>query len=132
MTRIKMHWRSAAAGAVVCLALTGCAVGPDFRAPDAPRKKAYTSSELSRSETITVPVAGGSAQRIVPGQEIPAQWWTLFHSAELEQLVRQALADNPTLAAAQAKLRQAQEGLRSVVGSTLFPRLDANASVSRQ
>ncbi len=131
MTR-KVPLRIAAAATAVGLALTGCAVGPDFRAPEAPSAKEYTTSELVRPETAAVPVAGGAAQRLVPGQEIPAQWWTLFHSAALEQLVRQALVDNPTLAAAQATLRQAQESLRAVVGSALFPRLDAKASLSRQ
>lgn len=131
MTRI-LHLRIAAAAAIVGLALTGCAVGPDFRAPEAPNAKAYTATELLKPESAAVPVTGGVAQHIVPGQEIPAQWWTLFHSAALEQLVREALADNPTLAAAQATLRQSQEGLRAVVGSALFPRVDANASASRQ
>ena len=131
MTRI-LHLRIAAAAMFAGLALTGCAVGPDFRSPEAPDVKAYTETAILRPEKTSVPMAGGTAQRIVPEQEIPAQWWTLFHSAALDQLVRQALADNPTLAAAQATLRQSQESMRAVVGSALFPRIDANASVSRQ
>jgi NodT family efflux transporter outer membrane factor (OMF) lipoprotein len=47
-------------------------------------------------------------------------------------VVRQALTNNPTLAAAQATLRQSQENLNALVGSALFPSVDANASVSRQ
>ena len=128
----KLHLRITVAAEVVGLLLTGCAVGPDFRAPEAPSEKAYTATEPLKPESTTVPAEGSAPQRIVPGQDIPAQWWTLFHSEALEQLVRQALLDNPTLAAAQATLRQSQESLRAVVGSALFPSLDANASVSRQ
>jgi NodT family efflux transporter outer membrane factor (OMF) lipoprotein len=130
MTRI-LHLRFAILAAIAGAALTGCAVGPDFRTPEAPGATAYTAPAMP-PETAASPGPGGAAQRLVPEQDIPAQWWTLFHSAALDQLVRQALADNPTLAAAQATLRQSQESLRALVGSALFPSVDANASVSRQ
>ena len=65
------------------------------------------------------------------GEEIPAQWWTLFHSEPLDRLIRQALTDSPTLAAAQAKLRQAQENLRAEVGA-VSPSVDAKLSAERQ
>jgi NodT family efflux transporter outer membrane factor (OMF) lipoprotein len=83
-------------------------------------------------ETAAAPGPGGAAQRLVPGQEIPAQWWTLFHSSALDQLVRRALADNPTLAAAQATLRQSQENVNALVGSVLYPSVNANVSASRE
>lgn len=113
------------------VALTGCAVGPDFRAPEAPDVKVYSGATLS-TETAAAPVSGGAAQKLVPGEEIPAQWWTLFRSEPLDVLIRKALADNPTLAAAQATLRQSQENLNALVGSALYPSVDANASVMRQ
>jgi len=130
MTRLsdlRVFVLAAIAGAV----LAGCAVGPDFHTPEAPAATAYTASAMP-PETAASPGPGGTAQRLVPEQEIPAQWWTLFHSTALDQLVRQALADNPTLTAAQATLRQSQESLRALVGSALFPSVDANASISRQ
>jgi len=130
MTRLsdlRVFVLAAIAGAV----LAGCAVGPDFHTPEAPAATAYTASAMP-PETAASPGPGGTAQRLVPEQEIPAQWWTLFHSTALDQLVRQALADNPTLTAAQATLRQSQESLRALVGSALFPSVDANVSISRQ
>lgn len=130
MTRI-LNLRMAVLAVIAGAALTGCAVGPDFRTPEAPGATAYTATAMP-PETAASPGPGGAAQRLVPEEEIPAQWWTLFHSAALDQLVRQALADNPTLAAAQAALRQSQESLNALFGSALFPRVDANASVSRQ
>ena len=122
---------SLAVAIVALAALTGCAVGPDFRQPAAPTTGAYTATPLP-AETAAAPVGGGESQRFVAGQDITGQWWTLFHSTELDLLIRQALADNPTLAAAQATLRQAQETLRARAGSALYPRVDGNASVVRQ
>jgi NodT family efflux transporter outer membrane factor (OMF) lipoprotein len=118
--------------AVLALAsvITGCAVGPDFQRPGPPDVASYTSTTLPE-ETATAPVAGGSPQRLAGGRDIPAEWWTLFHSTELDELIRSALADNPTLAAAQAALRQAQENLKAQTGTTYFPSIDAGASLSR-
>ena len=93
MTRI-LNLRMAVLAVIAGAALTGCAVGPDFRTPEAPGATAYTATAMP-PETAASPGPGGAAQRLVPEEEIPAQWWTLFHSAALDQLVRQALADNP-------------------------------------
>jgi len=116
---------------IMSAALISCAVGPNFRSPEAPKTRAYTAEPLT-AETPSSPGVGGASQLLVPGRDIPGQWWTLFHSAELDQVIRQALADNPTLAAAQATLRQSQENLNALVGSALYPAVDANGSVSNQ
>ncbi len=117
--------------ATTAAALTGCAVGPDFRSPSAPAVTAYTATPL-QPETAAVAGAGGEAQRLVPGGEIPEQWWRLFRSEPLDRLIRQALVDSPTLAAAQAKLRQAQENLRSRKGTVFYPKVDGNFSWNRE
>lgn len=114
----------------VATALAGCASGPDFRAPPAPAAERYTAEALP-AQTAAAPGLAGQAQRFVSGQDIPAQWWTLFRSEPLDRLIRQALADSPTLAAAQATLRQAQEDLRAG-SSALLPRVDAGAGAARQ
>jgi NodT family efflux transporter outer membrane factor (OMF) lipoprotein len=111
--------------------LAGCAVGPDFHRPEAPASDTYTPAPLA-GETASAAVAGGEAQRFAPGQEIPSQWWKLFHSGDLDRLIRQALADSPTLAAAQAALRQARENLAAQRGVVLFPAVDAKGSAARE
>lgn len=116
---------------VVASGLTGCAVGPDFHRPEAPTTEKYTPAPLP-GETASAPVEGGEAQRFAFGRDIPAQWWKLFHSEDLDTLIRQALADSPTLAAARAALRQAQESLTAQRGVVLFPALDAKASAARE
>ncbi|MHB8535653.1 MAG: efflux transporter outer membrane subunit [Sulfuricaulis sp.] len=111
-------------------ALAGCAVGPDFKQPAVPPVQSYTRTALP-AQTESTPGPAGTEQRFAVGQEIPAQWWTLFHSEALDRLIRQALVDSPTLAAAQATLRQAQENLRAEAG-VVSPRVDAGLSGERQ
>ena len=118
---------AASAGA----ALGGCTVGPDYRAPEAPDVQRYTSGPMP-SETSSAPVKGGESQRLVMGKSIPEQWWSLFHSEALGKLIRLALKDNPTTAAAQATLRQAEENLRARYGAGRFPSVDMNLSASRE
>jgi len=113
------------------LVLTACAVGPDFKRPEAPTVQSYTSTELPK-ETASAPGTAGATQRLGPGKDIPAQWWTLFHSEALDGLVRQGLTDSPNMASAQARLREAQEILRSQVGSALYPAVDGGLSARRQ
>ncbi len=116
--------------ALVAVTLAGCAVGTDFRRPAPPAVASYTAEALP-AETAEAKVAGGAPQRFVSGAEIPSQWWALFRSEDLDRLIRQALKDSPTLAAAQATLRVAEENRRAQFGA-LFPRADGNASISRQ
>ena len=116
--------------AIVFAALAGCAAGPDFHRPAPPAAASYTPDALP-AETAEAKGAAGAPQRFVPGQEIPSQWWALFRSEELDRLIRQALADNPTLAAAHARLREAEENRRAQAGA-LWPRVEGNASVRRQ
>ncbi len=117
--------------AIVSVIIAGCAVGPNYRQPDAPSTKEYTAAPLP-TETASAPGPGGEAQRLSASKEIPSQWWTLFQSEPLERLIRDALEHNPSLASAQATLRQAQENANAFAGSTLYPRVDANASAARK
>ncbi len=116
--------------ALAALLIAGCAVGPDFRRPPAPDAASYTAGALP-AETAAAPVAGGAAQRFAAGENIPAGWWALFRSEPLDRLIRRALSDSPTLEAARATLRVAEENRRAQFGA-LLPAVDAGASASRQ
>jgi NodT family efflux transporter outer membrane factor (OMF) lipoprotein len=113
----------------IAVALTGCAVGPDFERPRAPDVLGYTPEALPGQTTAT-DVKGGEAQRFVQGLDIPGQWWTLFRSEALNSLVGQALENNPTLPAAEAALRQAWENVYAEQGA-FFPTVLASFSPSR-
>jgi NodT family efflux transporter outer membrane factor (OMF) lipoprotein len=128
--KVPFYFRISAIIAVFFILLSGCAVGPDFRQPEVPTEKTYTPAPLPAA-TDAAPLAGGEAQAFIYGRDIPAQWWTLFQSQPLDSLMRRALADSPTLAKAEAALRQAMENRRARFGS-LLPSVDGSFSGNRQ
>jgi len=105
-----------ALGLALTLTLAACAVGPDFERPAPPAAQSYTVTPLPASTVA----AEGKAQSFAPGQDLPALWWTLFHSPALDALVKKALAGNPTLDSARAALRQAHE-LTEAQRTAFFP-----------
>jgi NodT family efflux transporter outer membrane factor (OMF) lipoprotein len=111
------------------LFLAGCTVGPNYVRPERPAVSAYTSSPL-RASVATPNVAGGESQRLNDGEEIPAQWWELFHSTALNALVERALHHNHDLKAAEAALVVAHENMLAQRGS-YYPSATASFSASR-
>src|ERR1700722_17831091 len=90
--------------------LDGCVVGPDFAPPPRPDVNGYTPEPLNRT-TAGAATSGGQAQHFVGDLDLPGQWWTLFHSKELNSLIERALAANPDLQAAQSALVVARENV---------------------
>jgi NodT family efflux transporter outer membrane factor (OMF) lipoprotein len=117
-------------GCVIAAALAGCANEP-LRAPELPTAVQYTSGTAVTQTASAGGGHGGHAQNFVAGQDIPAQWWHLFKSPALDELVRQALHNSPTLAQAGARLRQAEEDRHARAGATQYPRVDADLSANR-
>ena len=107
--------------------LGACAVGPDFVRPTPPNADRYTREPLA----ATTVAADGQAQHFTSDALLMADWWRLFKSAQLDAVVRQAIANNPTLQAAEASLRQSQDNLRAGQG-VFYPRIDAGLNASRQ
>ena len=101
--------------AAAALLVASCAVGPDFKKPAAPDGAGYTP-QGTPGATATTDVPGGEAQRFVDDKDIPGQWWALFRSEPLNQLIEDAIKGSPTLDAAQATLRQAQENASAQAG----------------
>ncbi|MGH8850544.1 MAG: efflux transporter outer membrane subunit [Casimicrobiaceae bacterium] len=122
----------AAAPVLVGLAVAACAVGPEFKRPDAPAADRYTANE---DETRLPPGLAGTPQEprqhVSLGARASADWWTLFRSNELDAAVLQALAGSPTLVAASATLAQAQALVVAQAG-TLYPQVMLGAGVGRQ
>jgi NodT family efflux transporter outer membrane factor (OMF) lipoprotein len=112
------------------LFMTGCAVGPNFKRPEPPTVTNYTSQPLTKTDGTTNTV-GGEAQQFIEGLEIPAQWWALFHSKPLDELIKRSLTNNPDFKAAQAALLVAQENLRAQRG-IYYPNVSGSFSGSRQ
>ena len=113
--------------------LSGCLVGPNFQKPQGPSIKRYTEVPLPQKTVATRAAGrGGKAQEYIEGRDIPAEWWHLFRSPQIDELIRTGLVNSPNLSAAQAALRQAQETLNAQIGNLLFPAFDAALSGERE
>ena len=110
--------------------LAGCAVGPDFKSPDAPKADGYTVERL-KQETSAAVIHGGETQRFVSDLDIPGQWWSLYRSEALNTLIAKSIENSPTLDAAKAALIQARENAAAARGS-FWPTLTGNVSATRQ
>jgi NodT family efflux transporter outer membrane factor (OMF) lipoprotein len=116
--------------AIWALLLTaGCVVGPKFKKPPAPDVGGYTPTPITTTNT-TPNVSGGEAQRLVDGKDIPGEWWDLFHSKPLDDLIERALKANPDLKAAQAALLVAREDVLAQRGF-YYPSVTGSFTVTR-
>src|SRR5450631_3700124 len=116
--------------ALASLPMVGCAVGPNFKRPAAPDVSDYTASPLSTTVT-SLNVSGGEAQRFAKGSGISADWWTLFHSAPLNELIESSLTNNHDLKAAQAALSVARDDVLAQRG-VYYPSVSGSFSATRQ
>ena len=111
---------------IAAWALAGCTVGPDFERPAAPQVKSYAGGG---DPARTAEAVGGRQQFLAAN--VPADWWRLFESSEMNDAVRRGLEGSPTIALAQASLKQARDELASGEAS-LYPQIAIGAGVSRQ
>lgn len=126
MTSYFMRWHKAAAKRIgaralalgLLSALSSCAVGPNYEKPAAPTVQRYTAAPpaatVPAASSLSTPVA--AAQTLSYGTDPNLEWWKNFGSPALDELISQALAHNPDLAAAQATLREAQFNLKAANG----------------
>ena len=142
---------------VLAMSLTGCDMGPDYHAPTLEVPAAYlaatpagtthpgTADGATQAGTPGMP--SGMSQNAAPGGTMPqgvgpslvtaplgwpsSDWWRGFRSPELNELMTSATAQNFDIAAAMARVRQADAQLR-IAGATLFPTLDGSGSSNWQ
>ena len=115
--------------AAIFLLPAGCAVGPNFKKPTSPDVTGYTPTPISMTSS-TANIAGGEAQHLVSGSDIPGEWWTLFHSKPLNDLIERSLKANPDIKAAQAALVVARENMLAQRGA-YFPSVTGGFSAVR-
>jgi len=101
--------------ALAPLLLGGCVVGPDYSGPP----------ELGRA--TPQPAFVRQAPGATSDQPAVATWWTTLQDPVLDELERRALASNPSLEAAQARVRQARASVRQE-RANLFPTVGAQAT----
>lgn len=127
--RRRVSSAAASLGVMVALALGGCAVGPDFKPPDAPAAEHYTPEPLPSLGSAAVDKVPG--QRFIEGMDVPKRWWNAFRSPALNDLVERALVKNPSIEAALAAIEVARANTDAQRGQFL-PQIGANATSSRQ
>ena len=113
MTIFQLHKHSFI---VLVLGLTACTVGSDFVEPVKPTTTQYSRESLPDFVKIN--------------KALPALWWEVFHSPELNALINQALKHNPDLQSASATLTKAKQMIGTKEGE-LYPGVDANFGNSR-
>jgi NodT family efflux transporter outer membrane factor (OMF) lipoprotein len=115
---------------VLASTLAGCAVGPNFQRPAAPADAGYVAAPLPAATASTRGV-GGDAQIFVDGLEVSSRWWEAFGSPAINSLVEKSLRANPTVEAAQAALKQAQEMVYAQQGY-FYPGVGLDYNFQRQ
>lgn len=116
-TCIATSSRTPAWVAVVLLtaALTGCAVGPDYRRPEVTPANEFRS-QVGPSEASSL-------------ADLP--WWQVFNDQALQGLVSEGLANSYDLKVTVARIEEASAQL-GIVRSELYPQLDYQGFAARQ
>src|ERR1700676_3712253 len=91
-----------------------CSVAPAYRHP-----------------AVATPAAWQNAPGSVSADWPAADWWQSFGSAQLDDYIARAQSSNDDIAAAVARVREADAQAR-IAGAALLPTLAAGASASRQ
>jgi len=103
--------------AAVAATLAGCAVGPDYKRP---------AVDTPVNWKVEAPWRESAPNDAAP----KGPWWTRFDDPVLDGLEQQALAANPTIAAATARLAQARATL-AAVSAAQFPQVGLNTRAAR-
>lgn len=110
---MKRHLRTS----LICtLLLSACAVGPDYRRPEAPAPASF--KELGNWKPAHPAVISGSS------------WWSAYNDPVLDALEKQVSVSNQNLKASEAAYRQALAAVQ-LAQSSFFPTLSANAGAER-
>src|SRR5271170_3091322 len=115
---------------VALVLVAGCAVGPDFKKPSPPEAGDYAATPPAAT-VAAAHVTGGETQRFAKGGDISADWWNLFHSQPLSDLIDLSLKNNPDLKAAHAALSVAHENVLAQRGA-FYPAVEGTFAASRQ
>jgi NodT family efflux transporter outer membrane factor (OMF) lipoprotein len=108
-------------------ALASCAVGPNFHQPKPPDTSTYLHPT---SDTAPVQAQARDVQNVSQGAELAGEWWRLFHSPQLDEVVRTSISGSPTLLAANATLAEAREEV-TVARGAFLPSVSASAGAQR-
>ncbi len=104
--------------ALLCLAITGCTLGPRYKRPaiDVPTVHRGVSDNVDKAQTASL---------------ADTKWWELFQDTQLQELIRTALAQNYDVRIAATRILEAQAQL-GITRANQFPTASAGASAVTQ
>ena len=103
---------------LAALIASGCALGPEYKTPDAPVETDWIEAEDAR---------------ISNKQPVDPEWWrTAFSDPVLDRLVKTALQQNLTLRSAGLRVLQARQLLAIAIGNQYPQQQQATGSASKQ
>jgi NodT family efflux transporter outer membrane factor (OMF) lipoprotein len=110
----------------ILLLLAGCAVGPDYKAPESRPQPTFASiDEVGAAKPDVAPTATESLSA-----DALATWWQNFEDPELDSLIERAIAANLDIKLAEARVREARANL-GISESGRFPNIVALGSATR-
>jgi outer membrane protein, multidrug efflux system len=110
-----MTWQHVCTVLLLVVGLSGCMVGPNYRAPQAPVPASWSEAQPAEARAGTA----------------VAQWWTTFKDPVLESLTARAVQSNWDLRTAEGRVREAR-AQRGVAGADLWPSINVSGSYTRQ
>ncbi|MGO4333232.1 efflux transporter outer membrane subunit, partial [Cupriavidus sp. M-11] len=119
MNANEYSFRASVLAILACLAMAGCAVGPDFERPGAATPDVFDRAQSAQASSKAVE------------SQFSSEWWTLLDDPLLNSLEKQLADANLDVAAASARLRQSRAAQR-VAGAAEYPTLDGAASYHRE
>ena len=115
----------ALAGGLLMTLVAACSVGPTYKRPDVDTPAAFKEAPIPASEA-------GTWKSAQPSDALErGQWWTAFGDETLNKLEDEALAQNQSLKAAAARVRESRASLNAA-RSAWFPELDAGFGPTRE
>lgn len=111
-----MNLRIAISGLLVT-SVCGCAIGPDYKRPDAPTPAAYKEQNGWKPAAVAAMPGGGA-------------WWKIYNDPVLDDLETQVEVNNQNLKQAEAAYRQA-EALVDQARASYFPNLNYSLDRTR-
>lgn len=95
--------------------LSGCVVGPNYKAPENTVDNTWTSEEN---------------KEVVSTQSPPAQWWEVFQDPLLTKYISMAEVYNNDVLAATAHILESR-ALRQIAASSFFPQIGADVNATK-
>ena len=117
---MKAYTLPAAGALVAMLALGGCKVGPNYKAPAMPAPPAYSDNGHNGNWSVATPA----------DTAIRADWWAIYQNAPLNDLEQRCADANQNIAAALHAYEQAHDLVRENKAS-LYPTVSIGAAATR-